>query len=119
MAIEYTWKVLNLETVTDDKLGEVVASVLWELTGIDSDDGIQSTFTRKTSLLDANQEQFIKIENITEEMVVRWIEQKSLIEIEDEEQKIFEPQFVVEHAKKEIEKTIELERNKKNILPWQ
>ena len=119
MTIEYTWKILDLETATDDNLGEVVISALWELTGVDSSDGIEGTFTTKTSLLDATQEQFVKIENITEEMVVRWIEQKSLIEIEDEEKKIFEPQFVVEHAKKEIEKTIELERNKKNILPWQ
>lgn len=119
MTIEYTWKILDLETAIDDNLGEVVTSALWELTGVDSDDGIEYTFTTKTSLLDAIQEQFVEIRNATEEMIVQWVEQKSAIEIEDEQQKILETQFVVDHAKKEIQKMIESKRSRKNNLPWQ
>ena len=118
MTIEHTWKVIKLETITDDNLGEVVTSVLWELTGTDTVDGMQGTFTTKTPLLPATQGQFTEFGEVTEDMIIRWLEQKSSIEIEDEEQKIHEPQFVVEHAKQEVQKMIELKRNRKNNLPW-
>ena len=118
MATEYNWKILKIDTESN-ALGEVISAVLWELVGTDSEDGVQGVFTTKTPLLSPLEEQFIELGQVTEEMLVEWVEQKSSIEIEDEEQKIHEPQFVVEHAKQEVQKMIELKRSRKNNLPWQ
>ena len=108
MAITYTWKVTSIKTKNEGPHQSVVVQVYWTKTGTD-EHGHTGTFAGATpfTAVDVPAEQFIPFENLTEEMVLGWIQSVVVGGYE-------------EHVNSQIQKQIE-ENHKpvsEQALPW-
>lgn len=74
MSLTYTWKVKNIKTATEQGREGVIVQTYWEKTGTDAD-GNSGTFIGATPFSAANtpDEEFVNLENLTEETVLNWI----------------------------------------------
>lgn len=74
MDIEYKWEVQSLEKATVEGINDVVLQTYWKLTAT-SVDGISINFEGATPLnFNPDTEEFIKFVDLTEEVVVEWIQ---------------------------------------------
>jgi hypothetical protein len=78
MAMTYTWKILQLKktSVPSANLTDVIVATRWQITGTD-EDGNEASYEGATpfraSEVDPNN--FVNFSNLTEEMVIGWIQQ--------------------------------------------
>jgi hypothetical protein len=102
----YTWKVTGVKTIDTGDITDAVIQTYWEKTGTD-ENGNQGTFSGATPFPQSsiNPESFIPYTQLTEEIVLGWIQN---VVVGDYEQ----------HVNNHIQKQI----NDKNIetpgLPW-
>ena len=108
MAITYTWKVTGLRTRNENPHTDAVIQTYWEKIGID-EDGNQGIFQGATPFtaeyVPINE--FISFENLTEEIVLNWIQEKISQDFQD-------------HINEEIQNQINLKKNPivDKSLPW-
>ncbi len=77
MAITYTWELLSLKRKNVNDLQNTVAEVEWEKTGT-NEDGLVGNVSGETQF-DADiidPDNFTAFENLTEEMVLGWVQEK-------------------------------------------
>ncbi len=72
MAIIYTIKPNKIYTHTLDGLTNVIKTVEWTITG--QDGNVSFLLPNTTTLADPEQQTFVPLEQITEQMVIDWIE---------------------------------------------
>lgn len=75
MSIEYTWKLTSITKANSPELTGVVIGTRWECTGTDQD-GNSGTFSGATpfNLAEAGGENFVPFDQLTEEVVIGWIQ---------------------------------------------
>jgi hypothetical protein len=76
MAITYTIKPNKIYTHTLDGLTNVIKRVEWTITG--KDGTVEFALPNTTTLADPEQQTFVPLEQITEQMVIEWIEAQEL-----------------------------------------
>lgn len=76
MAITYTWKLKSLKKTSTSQFNDIVVETNWELTGTD-EDGDSGTFhgTTPFAVQDVNGDGFIDYKDLTEEIVIGWIQE--------------------------------------------
>lgn len=74
--MEITWKVTGLKTLTIPDLGNFVSEVNWVATTVE--DGIEASVAGVSyfEVTEANVETFVPYDELTEELIISWIEQK-------------------------------------------
>ena len=102
----YTWKIVEIKTADTDTVTDAVIQTYWEKTGTD-ENGNQGTFPGTTPFLKSsiNLENFIPYGELTEEIVLGWIQD---VVTGDYEQ----------HVNEEIQKQINAKNIKTPGLPW-
>jgi len=102
----YTWKITGVKTVDTDSVTDAVVQTYWEKVGTD-EDGNQGTFSGATPFLQSsiNPENFVPYEELTEEIVLEWIQNIVIGSYE-------------EHVNEHIQKQINLKSIKQPNLPW-
>jgi len=102
----YTWKITGVKTVDTDSVTDVVIQTYWEKTGTD-ENGNQGTFSGATpfSQSSINPENFIPYAQLTEEIVLGWI-QAAVVG------------SYGEHVNEQIQKQIDAKNIKQPRLPW-
>ena len=75
MGLTYEWKLTGLKKQNTSTLNDVIVGTQWKLTGTD-EDGNQGTFTGATpfEVQDLNGDGFIDYRDLTEELVMGWIQ---------------------------------------------
>lgn len=75
MAITYTWKVTSVKTKNEGANQDAVVQTYWTKTGVDAD-GHEGTFSGATPFTSVNvpNGDFVPFENLTEAMVLGWIQ---------------------------------------------
>ena len=73
MAITYTWEVTSLKTKTEGSNADAVVQTYWKKTGTD-DAGNVGSFTGATPFSSANTENFVPFADLTETVVLGWIQ---------------------------------------------
>ena len=75
MAITYTWTVTGVKTTTQGQYANAVVQTYWKKIGTD-DDGCKGTFAGATpfTAADVPPEQFVPFDQLTEEIVLGWIQ---------------------------------------------
>lgn len=76
MAITYTWKITGIKTKTEGEYANAVVQTYWQKIGTD-ENGNQGTFSGATPFTTANMpegETFIPFADLTEEIVLGWIQ---------------------------------------------
>jgi hypothetical protein len=75
MTIEYIWKIKGIKVKDVNELKNVVVQTYWEKIGTDENDNT-GTFSGATpfTLDESNTENFVQYENLTEEIVLGWIQ---------------------------------------------
>jgi hypothetical protein len=76
MAITYTWKVTSLKTKTENNNQNAVVQTYWQKTGTDENNNT-GTFSGATPFSTLNMPenyQFIPFEQLTEQVVLSWIQ---------------------------------------------
>lgn len=75
MAITYSWKVTNLYTKNDGDLENAVIQVYWLKIGV-NEDGVEGSCPgeSKFNIAEIAPEQFVPFDELTEEIVIGWIE---------------------------------------------
>ena len=75
MSLTYTWKLTALTKANSAELTDVVIGTRWECTGTDQD-GNSGTFNGATpfNLAEAGGENFVPFDQLTEEIVLGWIQ---------------------------------------------
>lgn len=73
--MEYTWEVTDMKTVNADGVENAVIQTYWKKTGTDAE-GNQGTFTGATpfAISSINPDDFIPYDQLTEEIVLGWIQ---------------------------------------------
>lgn len=111
MELTYTWKLTGVRKTDAGELPGVVIGVSWECTGTD-DAGHRGTFSGITpfNLNEVNSETFIPFSELTEEVVLGWVQAVVVGDYKD-------------HIDGEIMKQIGLQKNpvvylKDADLPW-
>lgn len=81
MAITYTRQLLSLKTKNSNDLQNAIVEVNWEKTGT-NEDGLAGTVSGKTvfDMSTINHDNFTALDDLTEEMVLGWIENNSAYE---------------------------------------
>jgi hypothetical protein len=102
----YTWKVTGVKTVDTQDVTDAIVQTYWEKTGTD-ENGNQGTFTGATPFLQSsiNPENFIPYGELTEEIVLGWIQAVIVDEYE-------------EHVNEQIQKQIDARSISTPNLPW-
>jgi hypothetical protein len=75
MSLTYTWKLKSLKKTNTNTLTDVIVQTYWEVTGTDAD-GDSGTFNGATPFpaQDTNGDGFIDYNDLTEEIVLGWIQ---------------------------------------------
>lgn len=75
MSLTYTWKLKSLKKTNTADFNDVVVQTYWEVTGTDAD-GDSGTFHGATPFAaqDVNGDGFIDYKDLTEEIVIGWIQ---------------------------------------------
>ena len=73
MAIEYTWAVTSVKTKTEGENENAVVQTYWTKTGVD-EDGNEGSFSGATPFSSENTENFVAFAELTEEIVLGWIQ---------------------------------------------
>lgn len=75
MSLTYTWKLKSLKKTNTADFNDVVVQTYWEVTGTDAD-GDSGTFHGATPFAaqDVNGDGFIDYKDLTEEIVISWIQ---------------------------------------------
>lgn len=75
MSLTYTWKLSGLKKANSESVNDVVIGTRWELTGTD-EDGNSGSFSGATpfNLHQAQPENFVPYDQLTEEIVLGWIQ---------------------------------------------
>jgi hypothetical protein len=102
----YTWKITGVKTVDTDSVTDAIVQTYWEKIGTD-ENGNQGTFSGATPFLQSsiNPENFIPYTQLTEEIVLEWIQNAVVNSYE-------------EHVNDHIQKQINLKSIKQPDLPW-
>lgn len=106
MALTYTWKITEMKTRDEDGFDDVVVQTYWTKTGID-EHGNSAIFAGATPFnLDLKEgQEFTPFNMLTEEIVLSWI--KSVVVGHYEE-----------HVNSQIQRQIDLKKQKTVPLPW-
>jgi hypothetical protein len=102
----YTWRVKGVKTVDAEGVENAVVQTYWEKIGTD-ENGNEGTFSGATPFAQSsiNAENFIPFEELTEEIVLGWIQGVVVGSYED-------------HVNAQIQKQIDLKVVKEPTLPW-
>ena len=102
----YTWKVTGVKTVDTDSATDAVVQTYWQKIGTD-EQGNQGIFPGATPFLQSsiNPENFVPYAQLTEEIVLGWIQ---AVVVGDYEEQVNE----------EIQKQIDAKNTKTPSLPW-
>jgi len=73
MAIEYTWAVTSVKTKTEGDNENAVVQTYWTKTGTD-ENGNEGSFQGATPFSSENTENFVAFAELTEEIVLGWIQ---------------------------------------------
>lgn len=92
MALTYTWKVTTLKKMDTPQQSDVVVQAYWTKTGTDIQDGLFASFNGVTSFTLNSNEPFIPFEELTEAIVLGWI-QAATINEEDAMNSIIQQQI--------------------------
>ena len=113
MAISYSWAVTQMTKKPQiDDLSDVVVHVRWKLTGTESETGTEGSFPGATPFeLDPdNTGSFVAFEDLTEEIVVGWLQNIVVDDYWD---------HVTERIQKQIDETDSpVEELDETALPW-
>lgn len=83
MSLTYTWKVTGIKIRDEEEFPNTVFQSYWRKIGTD-ENGVSGKFDGATPfILDATQESFIPFENLTEEIVLGWIQEVVVGEYEE------------------------------------
>ena len=108
MAITYTWKVNSMKVKNEGSLNDIVVQTYWEKTGTD-EQGNTGTFSGATpfSAATVNPDEFVPFDQLTQEIVLGWIQDVVVGQYE-------------EHVNEQIEKQINNKKNptEEKPLPW-
>lgn len=104
--MEYTWKVTDMKTIDVDGVQNAVIQTYWEKKGTD-ENGNEGTFAGATPfpVSSIDPEDFIPFEDLTEEIVLGWIESVVVGQYE-------------QHVNEQIQKQINQKLVKDPGLPW-
>lgn len=111
MSLTYTWNVTGLKVKNEENFPNTVFQTYWRKTGTD-ENGVSGKFDGATPFtLDATQESFIPFDQLTEEVVLGWIQSVVVGDYE---------QHVNEQIQKDYESKINPvnEIDKTSELPW-
>lgn len=102
----YTWKITGVKTVDTGSVTDAVIQTYWEKTGTD-ENGNKGVFSGATPFLQSsiNPENFVPYAQLTEELVLGWIQNVVVGDYE-------------EHVNDHIQKQINLKSIKQPNLPW-
>ena len=102
----YTWKITGVKTVDTGDVTDAVIQTYWEKIGTD-ENGNQGTFVGATpfSQSSINPESFVPYTELTEEIILNWIQ---AVVVGDYEQ----------HVNEQIQKQINAKNIKQPSLPW-
>jgi hypothetical protein len=102
----YTWKIIGVKTTDTEDVTDAIVQTYWEKIGTDAD-GTTGTFSGATPFLPAliNPETFIPYTELTEEIVLGWIQNVVVGSYE-------------EHVNEKIQNQINLKSIKEPNLPW-
>jgi hypothetical protein len=102
----YTWKITGVKTVDTDSVTDAVIQTYWEKTGTD-ENGNEGTFSGATpfSQSSINPENFVPYAQLTEEIVLGWIQGVVVGNYQ-------------EHVNEQIQKQIDAKNTKQPNLPW-
>ena len=73
MAVTYTWAVTSVKTKTEGSNENAVVQTYWTKTGAD-EDGNEGSFSGATPFSSENTENFVPFAELTEEIVLSWIQ---------------------------------------------
>tara|TARA_R110002050_G_scaffold236893_1_gene372745 strand:+ start:559 stop:921 length:363 start_codon:yes stop_codon:yes gene_type:complete len=73
MAVTYTWAVTSVKTKTEGDNENAVVQTYWTKTGTD-EDGNEGSFSGATPFTSENTEDFVSFAELTEEVVLGWIQ---------------------------------------------
>jgi hypothetical protein len=111
MSLTYTWKLKSLKKTNTNEFEDVIVQTYWECTGTDAD-GDSGTFNGATPFpaQDVNGDGFIDYKDLTEEIVLGWIQAQVVGGYK-------------EHIDSQIMKQIDSKKNpvvevSENDLPW-
>jgi len=106
MPITYTWEVTSIKTTTEGSNDNAVIQTYWKKTGTD-ENGKTGTFDGATPLTSLNvpEGEFIPFEQLTEEIVLSWIQGQI-------------DEFYEEHINRQIKKKIDAFYVTQPGLPW-
>lgn len=110
MALSYNWKIKSMKVVDSDDLANIVIGIQWDLTGTDAS-GVSGTFSGATpfTLPQVDPDEFIDFDELTEEVVVGWLEDVVVGGYK-------------EHVDSQIQKQIDAKKNpirEVSQLPWE
>jgi len=104
--MNYTWEIKDMKTMDIDGVENAVVQTYWRKIGTD-DNGNQGTFEGATPFPQStiDPEHFIPFEDLTEEIVLSWIQGVVVGSYE-------------EHVNSQIQKQIDMKKIKDPGLPW-
>jgi len=102
----YTWKITEVKTVDTENVTDAVIQTYWQKIGTD-ENGNEGIFTGATPFPQSsiNSENFIPYTELTEEIVLGWIQNVVVGSYE-------------QHVNNEIQKQINIKNIKTPSLPW-
>ena len=102
----YTWKIIEVKTADTENVTDAVVQTYWEKIGTD-ENGNKGVFSGATPFPQSsiNPETFIPYTELTEEIVLEWIQNVVVGSYE-------------EHVNEQIQKQIDLKSIKQPELPW-
>lgn len=106
MSITYTWEVTSLNTKTEGDNSDAVVQTFWKKIGTD-ENGNRGIFNGATPFSSVNTDDFVAFADLTEEIVLEWIQAKVVGEYE-------------KHVNGSIQKQIDYLANPDVIaqMPW-
>ena len=81
MSITYTWEVTSLNTKTEGDNSDAVVQTFWKKIGTD-ENGNRGIFNGATPFSSVNTDDFVAFADLTEEIVLEWIQAKVVGEYE-------------------------------------
>jgi hypothetical protein len=104
--MQYTWEVTDMKTLNADGVENAVVQTYWKKTGT-NDKGVEGVFSGATPfpISSINPEDFIPYDQLTEEIVLGWIQAVVVGSYE-------------EHVNAQIQKQIDAKNIQDPGLPW-
>lgn len=96
--INYEWEICAKPTAEDvNGFKNVILAVIWQYTGMDSQSNISYAYQSTTFFIFNNESNFIPFEDITDEIIISWIEEKTDMDsVRDEIDNKIKEQSVIE-----------------------